>query len=374
MSCTPSQIPAAVGSSVQEVGGVNPTRPKMRDAGYYFIGENKHSAVKVCHYTKKAIAGEGMCYKYTFYGIRSHRCVQWTPAQPFCNHACTFCWRDLAMHAPEWKGGVDDPVALVEGAVNAQKFLLNGFKGDSRVTPERFAAAMEPIHTAISLDGEPTLYPRLAELIREFHRRGITTFLVSNGTKPEAIEYLREQGALPTQLYISLPFFDRNSYQTISRPLIKDGWERVMRSLDLMRELRGETRTVLRMTLMRGVNLSNAMDYNGLIQRSGAEYVEVKSYAAVGKSRQRVGVEKVPEQFEIKDFAQELAKESGYIYTAEHVPSRVVLLCKDELAKSGRIIDYVKWCGEKFTRFEKSFGVKKEEYCCGSCVTEKAVA
>jgi tRNA wybutosine-synthesizing protein 1 len=348
----------------------------MRNAGYYFIGDNKHSAVKICHYTKKGITGEGMCYKYTFYGIRSHRCIQWTPAQPFCNHACRFCWRDLAMHAPEWKGPVDEPKQLVDQAIDAQKFLLNGFGGDSRVTKEKFASAMEPVHTAISLDGEPTLYPRIAELIKEFHLRGITTFLVSNGTRPEAIEFMRKDGALPTQLYVSLPFFNLASYNKIVQPLIKDGWERIMRSLDLLKELRGETRTVLRMTLMKGINLSNAKEYGELIKRSGAEYVEVKSYAAVGKSRQRIGPDFVPEHLAIKEFANELAGETGYVYAAEHVPSKVVLLCKDEKAKSERIIDYVKWCGEKFTKYERfptmssPSNSASREVCCGKCKQE----
>lgn len=337
----------------QSSRGVNVSRPKLRGAGYYFIGPSKHSAVKVCHYTKKDLAGEGVCYKNVFYGIRSHRCLQWTPCQPFCTQACRFCWRDISLHDFKWQGSADAPKALVDEAVEAQKFLLNGFGGDARVRKERLAAAFEPIHAAISLDGEPTLYPRLGELIKEFHSRGITTFLVSNGTVPEAFVKLIEEGALPTQLYVSLPFFDEASYNSICQPLVEGGFEKVMQSLDLMKKLRGKTRTVLRMTLIRDVNLSNAADYAKLIMRSGADYVEVKAYVAVGKSRQRVGVGGMPSHEEITVFARELAGETGYVYTSEHVPSRVVLLCRDDEVKEKRFIDFKSWCGERFTKFER---------------------
>ncbi len=79
---------------------------------------------------------------------------------------------------------------------------------------------------------------------------------------------------------------------------------------------------------------------------------------------------------DLQDFAKELAGETGYIYAAEHVPSKVVLLCKDEKAKSERIIDYVKWCGEKFTKYERvptlssasnSGNSEGKEICCGKC-------
>lgn len=39
--------------------------------GYIIIGT--HSAAKQCRWTKNALRGRGFCYKYTFYGIRSHQ-------------------------------------------------------------------------------------------------------------------------------------------------------------------------------------------------------------------------------------------------------------------------------------------------------------
>ncbi|MEM4417777.1 MAG: 4-demethylwyosine synthase TYW1, partial [Nitrososphaerota archaeon] len=51
------------------------------EAGYRVVG--RHSAVKVCHWTKSALRGGKMCYK-SWYGIESHRCIQMTPSVQYC--------------------------------------------------------------------------------------------------------------------------------------------------------------------------------------------------------------------------------------------------------------------------------------------------
>ncbi len=48
---------------------------------YRFVG--KHSAVKICHWTKQSLTGIDTCYKETFYGINAHRCVQMSPSVGF---------------------------------------------------------------------------------------------------------------------------------------------------------------------------------------------------------------------------------------------------------------------------------------------------
>ena len=48
----------------------------------------------------------------------------------------------------------------------------------------------------------------------------------------------------------------------------------------------------------------------------------------------------MPKHEEIKDFASKLAGLTGYIETAEHRPSRIVLLCRDKESKDNRIIDF----------------------------------
>src|SRR5216110_2242418 len=59
--------------------------------GYRIVGE--HSGVKLCHWTKASLTKGVGCYKQTFYGIESHRCLQMTPTVDACNLACQFCWR-----------------------------------------------------------------------------------------------------------------------------------------------------------------------------------------------------------------------------------------------------------------------------------------
>ena len=49
---------------------------KLQKMGYRFAGNNYHAAAKICHWTKKSILDEGVCYKEKFYGIKSHRCLQ----------------------------------------------------------------------------------------------------------------------------------------------------------------------------------------------------------------------------------------------------------------------------------------------------------
>jgi organic radical activating enzyme len=171
--------------------------PKQVDDPDYH--HENHTAAQTCGWTANSLRGEGTCYKHAFYGIRSHRCIQMTPVVR-CNERCVFCWRDHAGHTYELDGVEwDDPEAVVDASISLQKKLLSGFGGNDDVPRERFEEAMEPRHVAISLDGEPTLYPHLPELLEAFHDRGLTTFLVSNGTRPEV---LRECD--PTQLYVSV--------------------------------------------------------------------------------------------------------------------------------------------------------------------------
>src|SRR2546427_537726 len=133
--------------------------------GYRIVGE--HSGVKLCHWTKASLTKGIGCYKQTFYGIESHRCLQMTPAVDACNLACQFCWR-----TQEWGSNsllaADDPAFIVDESIRGQRELLTGFKGNPNVSRERFLEAWHPTNVAISLTGEPTLYKRLGEMIDEF--------------------------------------------------------------------------------------------------------------------------------------------------------------------------------------------------------------
>ena len=141
----------------------------LKKQQYEAVGS--HTRVKTCHWTKSDLRGEGGCYKHKFYGINSHQCIQMTPTYT-CNNACVFCWRDLRYHTePAMEGGIDEPSDIVEGTIEAQKNLLSGFGGNEKTSEEKFKEAMAPKHVAISLDGEPTLYQRLPELIKEYKKK-----------------------------------------------------------------------------------------------------------------------------------------------------------------------------------------------------------
>lgn len=292
---------------------------KLLKAGYRIIG--KHSAVKICHYTKSALNNKGFCYK-RWYGIKSHRCIQMTPALQ-CNFNCVFCWRFHGI-VPfntdiEW----DEPKKILDGCIEEQKKLLSGFGGNPRTTKKMFLEAMKPKHVAISLDGEPTLYPKISELINEIKKRGMSAFLVTNGTLPKRIkELIKEE---PTNLYISLYGTNEEMYEKICSPLIQDAWKKVKRSLNLLKKFK--CNTVIRITLVKGLNSKDHEGYAKLINKAKPKFVEVKGYSWVGESRKRLKESNVPTLKDVKEFATKISEFTEYKIKAEDERSRIVLLC-----------------------------------------------
>jgi len=216
--------------------------------GYQLVG--KHSAVKLCYWTRESLSRGRDCYKGRFYGIESHRCLQMSPAIDSCNLHCRFCWRNQGWENDETMPEYDDPEGLLDRSVDAQRRILSGFKGDPAVPLERWDEAQTPRHIAISLTGEPTLYPKMNRFLELCHERGITTFLVTNGTNPDA---LRALDPLPTQLYVSVTAPNAEVFRRLTLPAQDDAWERLLESLSIVRGLR--TRRVVRHTLVRGWNL-----------------------------------------------------------------------------------------------------------------------
>ena len=294
----------------------------LRKQGYAIVG--KHSAVKLCHWLRESLLHNRPCYKQTFYGIKSHRCLQMSPAVNNCTQNCLFCWRFQGFNEVYLRE-VDDPEFIVEESIRQQRRLITGYKGDSRVSLEKWKEAMEPKHVAISLIGEPTLYPRLGELIEEYHKRGFTTFLVTNGTMPEVLENL---DPLPTQLYVTVAAPNEEIYKKLLVPLIKNGWERLKRTLELLPSL--ETRKVIRHTLVKDWNMNGYEEkYAKLDMLAEPHFIEPKAYVFVGYSRERLNIENMPSHTEIQEFARKLADLTGYKYEDERQDSRVVLLMRE---------------------------------------------
>ena len=294
---------------------------KLEYSGYRFVGEHGHAATKICHWTRKSMVNEGVCYKEKFYGVQSHRCIQMSPAVPFCNQKCSFCWRDLSQTRVEWEGEYDDPKTIIEGAIKAQNNLLCGFGGNKKADMKKLEESKRPTNAAISLAGEPTLYPEIDELLAEFHRQDFTTFLVSNGMHWEKLGSLDNE---PTQLYVSLDAPNEKVYKELCNPQINDAWSKLNKTLELMNSF--DSRTAIRITSVKGKNMISTDEYAELINKANPKYVEVKAYMFVGSSRKRLSLDNMPSHQEVSDFAQEIADKTGRELTKESEVSRVVLL------------------------------------------------
>ncbi|MBI5393184.1 4-demethylwyosine synthase TYW1 [Candidatus Woesearchaeota archaeon] len=311
-------------------------KKKLEQQQYEFVGQ--HSACKVCAWTKKDLKDEGHCYKGKFYGINSHRCVQMTPTQT-CNHACTFCWRDLDSHtAILMSEKIDEPKDIVDGCIKSQIKQLTGFGGNIRANQEKWENSKDPMHFAISLNGEPTIYPKIGELVKEINSRGMSSYLVTNGTFPKKIKKMFDNNQLPTQFYVSVDAPNKQLFNEIDRPLIPDCWDKLMETLQFLPKLKEKTRTVLRYTLLKNINMIYPEQWADIIILSQPLFVEIKGYMFVGSSRQRLKIENMPRHHEVKAFALEICKYSGYKLIDEHEQSRVVLLMKEDF--EGRILNF----------------------------------
>jgi len=299
-------------------------RKILQKQRYAIVGN--HSGVKLCHWMRQSLLFKRECYKQTFYGIQSHRCLQMTPAINQCTHMCLFCWRHQGFTEKELKE-VDDPVYILDKSIEAQRRLITGFKGDERCDQNKWKEANDPNMVACSLSGEPTLYPKLGAFFEECHKRDMTTFLVTNGTNPDVLEKL---DPLPTQLYVSIVAPNKEIYKKICSPLISDGWEKIMQTLELLPSL--DTRTVIRHTLVQGWNMDDTHieQYAKLDEMASPMFIEPKGYVFVGYSRKRMNLSNMPSHESVHHFGTKLADCLGYNLSMEKAASRVVLLTKQQ--------------------------------------------
>ena len=297
-------------------------RKRLEKQHYAIVGS--HSGVKLCHWMKQSLLHQRQCYKQDFYGIQSHRCLQMTPAINHCNHACLFCWRyqgftENVIENPE------DPKDILENSILAQQRLITGFKGDDRCDIDKWNEANRPNMVACSLSGEPTLYPLLDQFFSECHKKNMTTFLVTNGTNPKALE---EMDPLPKQLYVSLIAPTKETYKKLCNPFITDGWERIQKTLSLLPSL--DTRVVIRHTLLRNWNMGNEdiKNFSKMIKKADPLFIEPKGFVFVGSSRKRLTLAHMPSHEDIMQFGTKLSHEVSYDIINEKEDSRVVLLSK----------------------------------------------
>ena len=155
--------------------------------------------------------------------------------------------------------------------------------------------------------------------------RKMTAFLVSNGTRPQMIETLLQHQ--PTNLYLSFYGTNPDMYRKTAVPMEKGFWENINQSLKMLGKF--DCNTVVRLTLAKGLNFTDPKGYAQIIDNTGAKFIEVKGYMAVGGSRKSMKYEDMPLHSEIQEFAAKIESNSGYRIISEKPDSRVVLLSRE---------------------------------------------
>ncbi|KAL8141200.1 LOW QUALITY PROTEIN: hypothetical protein V2J09_007221 [Rumex salicifolius] len=288
-----------------KIDHVKHIRMSIGAGGYKIIGS--HSGVKLCRWTKAQLRGRGGCYKHSFYGIESHRCMETTPSLA-CANKCVFCWRHHTNPVGKnWQWKMDDPIVIVNTAIELHTKMIKQMKGVPGVKEERLAEGLSPRHCALSLVGEPIMYPEINTLLDELHRRRISSFL----------------------LYVSVDAATKDSLKAIDRPLFGDFWERFLDSLKALKDK--QQRTVYRLTLVKGWNTEDLEAYFNLFSIGKPDFIEIKGVTYCGSTAtSKLTMENVPWHADVKEFSEALASKSEgeYEVACEHAHSCCVLLAK----------------------------------------------
>ena len=343
LTSTTSQTPKAM------VPVSSPTHTALTKQGYTIIGT--HSGVKICRWTKSALRGRGSCYKFSFYGIKSHLCMETTPSLS-CSNKCVFCWRHGTNPVgTTWRWQVDPPEMIFQGAKEGHYKKIKMMRGVPGVRAERFQEAMQIRHCALSLVGEPIFYPHINEFVGMLHKERISSFLVCNAQHPDQLAALKPV----TQLYVSIDASNAESLRKIDRPLHRDYWQRFLRCLEILREKRFRMRTVFRLTLVKGFNIDEEVEgYADLVALGLPCFVEVKGVTYCGTSSSAgagLTMQNVPFYDEITTFVEALnaaLERRGLEYgiAAEHAHSCCVLIASKRFyveEKWHTLIDYEKF-------------------------------
>uniref|UniRef100_A0A3Q2PZH5 tRNA 4-demethylwyosine synthase (AdoMet-dependent) n=1 Tax=Fundulus heteroclitus TaxID=8078 RepID=A0A3Q2PZH5_FUNHE len=315
--------------------------PALREAltkqGYKLIGS--HSGVKLCRWTKSMLRGRGGCYKHTFYGIESHRCMETTPSLA-CANKCVFCWR-YATTATCNNVGTSWRMKELYNLLSPLTSFPPGVPG---VKPERYEEGLAVRHCALSLVGEPIMYPEINTFLRLLHAHKISSFLVTNAQFPEEIRNL-----VPvTQLYVSVDASTKDSLKKIDRPLFKDFWPRFLDSLRALGEKR--QRTVYRLTLVKAWNVEELQAYSELIALGQPDFIEVKGVTYCGESSaSSLTMANVPWHQEVVAFVQQLADMlPQYEIACEHEHSNCLLIAHTKFRVNGEW-----WTWIDYERFQE---------------------
>ncbi|AJV95335.1 Tyw1p [Saccharomyces cerevisiae YJM1208] len=321
----------------QMVAKDSPTYKNLTKQGYKVIGS--HSGVKICRWTKNELRGKGSCYKKSLFNIASSRCMELTPSLA-CSSKCVFCWRHGTNPVSKnWRWEVDEPEYILENALKGHYSMIKQMRGVPGVIAERFAKAFKVRHCALSLVGEPILYPHINKFIQLLHQKGITSFLVCNAQHPEALRNIVKV----TQLYVSIDAPTKTELKKVDRPLYKDFWERMVECLEILKTVQNHQRTVFRLTLVKGFNMGDISAYADLVQRGLPSFIEVKGATFSGSSDGNgnpLTMQNIPFYEEcvnfVKAFTTELQRRGlHYDLAAEHAHSNCLLIADTKFKING---------------------------------------
>jgi len=148
-----------------------------------------------------------------------------------------------------------------------RKKLIDGFYGDSRNDKQRLDESLLPTHYAISLSGEPTMYPKL----------------------PELIKYLKSLEATKS-IFLRITLIRNYNDQKEMIPAFAD-----------------------------------------MFRKASPHFIEIKSYMHIGRSTNRLEHENMLEMHEVKKFSEQIAKQSKiFSIMDESLVSRISILQNNE--------------------------------------------
>ncbi|CDK28679.1 unnamed protein product [Kuraishia capsulata CBS 1993] len=343
----------------QMVAKDSPTYKSLTKQGYTVVGS--HSGVKICRWTKSALRGRGSCYKFAFYGIRSHLCMETTPSLS-CSNKCVFCWRHGTNPVgTTWRWQVDEPDVILKGALEGHYKKIKQMRGVPGVDSDRFNEAFTVRHCALSLVGEPIFYPHINEFVGMLHAKHISSFLVCNAQHPDQLKALNKV----TQLYVSIDAANKNELKRVDRPLYKDYWDRLQKCLEILSTTQLHQRTVFRLTLVKGFNMGEVEGYADMVEKGLPSLIEIKGATFCGSSSGNgnpLTMQNIPFYEECQNFVRALNKEVNsrgleYDIAAEHAHSCCILIAQKKFQREGKWythIDYKRFfelleSGEEFT-------------------------
>ncbi|KAM7398918.1 hypothetical protein PAMP_018222 [Pampus punctatissimus] len=278
--------------------------PSLREAltkqGYKLIGS--HSGVKLCRWTKF------VC------------CSPFLLSVPTTRHHTNPV-------GTEWRWKMDPAEKILQDSLEKHQNMIRQFRGVPGVKPERYKEGLAVKHCALSLVGEPIMYPEINAFVRLLHSHHISSFLVTNAQFPNEIRSL-----VPvTQLYVSVDASTKDSLKKIDRPLFKDFWTRFLDSLKALGEKR--QRTVYRLTLVKAWNVEEMQAYSELIALGQPDFIEVKGVTYCGdSSASSLTMANVPWHQEVVAFVQQLADMlPQYEIACEHEHSNCLLIAHTKI-------------------------------------------